>query len=81
MNDKKDIPKSYRNLFIIYYIINFTILIGITIFIVFLFINPYLLSGKNINKYSNNYCNNKNNKHQDLLCTNKYFNYKKSKFI
>ena len=81
MDYTKDIPNPYRIIFIIYYIINFIVLIGITLLIVFLFINPYLLRGKNINKYSNTYCNNESNKHHDLLCTNKFFNYKKSKFI
>ena len=81
MDDNKYIPKFYRNLFIIYYIINFIILIGISLFILFLFLNPYLLRDNNIDKYRNNYCNNESNKHHDLLCTNKFFNYKKSKFI
>ena len=81
MEDNKEIPKLYGILFIIYYIINFIILIGISLLITFLFLNPYLLRGKNIDLYSNNYCNNEANKHHDLLCTNKFFNYKKSKFI
>ncbi len=81
MEDNKEIPKLYGILFIIYYIINFIILIGISLLITYLFLNPYLLRGKNIDLYSNNYCNNEANKHHDLLCTNKFFNYKKSKFI
>ena len=70
--------------FLIYYILNFLITLGIGLIILFLLINPYLSKGKNLGNYTNNYCSNENNVHYDLLCTNKYFknrNYKKSKFI
>ena len=81
MDDKKEIPKCYHILFIIYYIINFIIVICLTIFIYSIYRKPYLLRGKNVNKYSNDYCKDEKNLHHDLLCTNTYFNYKKSKFI
>ena len=81
MDDNKGIIINSPTLFKIYFIINFLMFLGIAIIILFLFINPYLLRGKNINKYSNDYCNNENNIYYDLLCTNTYFNYKKSKFI
>jgi len=81
MDDKKEIPKFYRIFFIIYYIFNFLMFLGVTLFIMFLFINPYLLKGKNVNKYSNDYCKNESYINHDLICTNTYFNYKKSKFI
>ena len=81
MDDNKKIPNFYHSIFIVYFIINFFIILGITLFILFLLLNPYLLKGKNLNEYTNDYCNDKNNLHYDLLCTNKYFNYKKSKFI
>ena len=81
MDAKKEIPKSYHILFIIYYIINFLMFLGFTVFIMFLFIDPYLLKGKNVNKYRNDYCKNESNINHDLIYTNTYFNYKKSKFI
>ena len=81
MDDIKEIPKSYHILFIIYYTINFAIILGLSIFIHSISKTPYLLRGKNVNKYSNDYCQNENNLHYDLLCNNTYFNYKKSKFI
>ena len=70
-------------LFSVYFLLNFLVTLSICLFILFLLLNPYLLSGKNINKYINNYCSDENNPHYDLLCTNEYFkhNYKKSKFI
>ena len=81
MKENNFILKNYHLIYIIYYILNFLILLGLALFILFLFYDPYLLRGKTINKYSNDYCNNENNPHHDLLCTNKYFNYRKSKFI
>ena len=81
MENNIPIQRSYHSLFIIYFIVNFLIVLGITIFILFLFLKPYLLQGNNVNDYFNDYCNNKTNRHYDLLCTNTYFNYKKSKFI
>ena len=81
MDDNKIVTKYYHTIFIIYYIINLLILIGISLLLLFLFQDPYLLRGKYVNKYSNDYCQNENNLHYDLLCNNTYFNYKKSKFI
>ena len=81
MEENNFILKNYHLIYIIYYILNFLILLGLALFILFLFYDPYLLRGKTINNYSNDYCNNENNPHHDLLCTNKYFNYRKSKFI
>ena len=75
------VEEYYHSTFIIYYIINFLIIFGISILLLFIFRDPYLLRSKYVNKFSNDYCNDEKNIHYDLLCTNTYYNYKKSKFI
>ena len=47
MDDNKGIIINSPTLFKIYFIINFLMFLGIAIIILFLFINPYLLRGKN----------------------------------
>lgn len=74
---------KYTKFFIIILILSFfSILFTIIFLLIFLF-DPYSFHGHNIDEYSNDYCQNKENQHYDLLCTNKYyrFNFKKSKFI
>ena len=75
--------KNYNILFLILSILNFIIVIFEICFILIFYFFPNSFHGHNINEYSNDYCQNKENEYYDFLCTNKYYKYniKKSKFI
>ena len=75
--------KIKKNIFLLILALNIVFLLVTAILYIYTIFNPFSFHGNDINEYSNNYCNNKENLYYDLLCTNKYFNhkYKKSKFI
>jgi hypothetical protein len=64
-------------------VLNFILIIFISIFFVYISFHSNSFKGHNIQEYSNNYCNNKSNEYYEFICTNKYYKYnlKKSKFI
>ena len=75
--------RNHNKLFLFTSILNFIIIIITVIFLILCLLKPNSFQGKNINEYSNDYCQNKENEYYDFLCTNKYYKYniKKSKFI
>ena len=69
--------------FIGIYTLNILITILFLLVIVYLIMKPHTFQGKNIDEFSNNYCQEESGDLHDLICTNKYFKYpyKKNKFI
>lgn len=89
-DNKKEIHKSKFDcntntlLFLLILFLNILLISFSTVFIIYLFLTPHILQGRNIDGYSNNYCQkNRNGTYYNLICTNKYFKheYKKKKFI